>query len=192
MRSERTRVVVEIALSVGLAAVLSVWKITLPWNIAGGSISLVMLPIFVLAIRRGLWPGILAGAVFGAIDYMIEPWFVHPIQVLLDYGVAYAGCGLAGLGSTRVLTLLRRGERTAALSTAAGLVLLGGTARFVASVISGVVFFASYAPEGQPVLAYSLGYNASYLLPSLLVTGVLVLLIVPAVERAVPVAALAS
>jgi len=115
VRSERTRVIVEIALSVGLAAVLSLWKITLPWNIAGGSISLVMLPLFVVALRRGLWPGLLAGAIFGTIDYIIEPWFVHPVQVLLDYGVAYAGCGLAGIGSSYVVPMLQRGERSLSL-----------------------------------------------------------------------------
>jgi thiamine transporter len=49
------------------------------------------------------------------------------------------------------------------------------------------VFFGADAPAGQPVLVYSLLYNSSYLLPSLVVTGVLTAVIVPVLTRAVPV-----
>jgi thiamine transporter len=69
----------------------------------------------------------------------------------------------------------------------AGWVGIGGIARFAASVVSGVVFFGADAPAGQPVLVYSLLYNSSYLLPSLVVTGVLTAVIVPVLTRAVPV-----
>jgi len=49
-------------------------------------------------------------------------------------------------------------------------ILLGVFLRYVSSVISGVVVFASYAPEGQNPLIYSLIYNASYMLPEMLLT----------------------
>lgn len=184
MRNERIRIVAEIGLSVALAAVLGLWKIQLPTWAAGGSISLSMLPIFVIAIRRGLWPGVVAGLIFGAVDYLIEPFFVHPVQVLLDYGVAFAACGLAGLGCTAV-----RESRTAfgyaALTVAS--VALGGAGRFAASFVSGIVFFGANAPEGQPVWLYSFVYNLSYLLPSVLACAVLAVLVIAALERAVPV-----
>lgn len=184
MRNERIRIVAEIGLSVALAAVLGLWKIQLPTWAAGGSISLSMLPIFVIAIRRGLWPGVVAGLIFGAVDYLIEPFFVHPVQVLLDYGVAFAACGLAGLGCAAV-----RESRTAfgyaALTVAS--VALGGAGRFAASFVSGIVFFGANAPEGQPVWLYSFVYNLSYLLPSVLACAVLAVLVIAALERAVPV-----
>ena len=99
MRSERTRVLVEIALTVALSAVLSMLAVRLPINFAGGTISLSMVPILVLALRRGVFPGVIAGVLFGCVDYLIEPFFVAPIQVLLDYPIAFGAVGLAGLGS---------------------------------------------------------------------------------------------
>jgi thiamine transporter len=44
-------------------------------------------------------------------------------------------------------------------------------------VISGVVFFADYAPEGTPVLLYSLLYNGSYLLPEAVLVGAILYLL---------------
>ena len=186
MRDARVKVVVEIALSVALAAVLGLWKITLPWNFAGGSISLAMLPLLVVAVRRGLWAGATAGALFGCVDYLMEPFFVHPVQVVLDYPVAFAACGLAGLGAGTVARAFSSGPALSAGIATVPWTLLGGLGRFACSFVSGIVFFAANAPQGQPVLLYSFLYNASYLAPSVIVCTVLGVVLVPALERAVP------
>ena len=44
----------------------------------------------------------------------------------------------------------------------------------ICHVISGVVVWASYAPEGMNPLYYSIVYNGSYLLPELVITLVIV------------------
>ena len=49
-------------------------------------------------------------------------------------------------------------------------------ARFACHFVSGVVFFASYAPDGWNSVVYSAAYNAAYLIPSLIVA---VLAVVP-------------
>jgi thiamine transporter len=46
----------------------------------------------------------------------------------------------------------------------------------LSSVISGVIFYASYAPEGQNVWIYSLIYNCTYILPD---TAIIFLLLIP-------------
>lgn len=51
------------------------------------------------------------------------------------------------------------------------------------AVISGVVFFGEYAPEGQSALAYSLTYNIGYLGPDMLVC--IVLAFIPGISRLV-------
>ncbi len=184
MREERIRLIVEVALSVALAAVLGMFKLTLPWNFAGGSVSLSMLPLIVISLRRGLAPGIVAGLTFGVIDYLLEPYFVHPVQVVLDYPVAFAACGLAALARPRrsgVLAITEIG------SSALGGAILAGAGRLAASFVSGVVFFSANAPEGQPVWLYSLLYNASYLAPSVIACGVAAAVVVPALDRAVPI-----
>ena len=42
-------------------------------------------------------------------------------------------------------------------------------ARFFCHIVSGVVFFASYAPAGTSPLVYSLTFNATYLVPECLI-----------------------
>lgn len=54
--------------------------------------------------------------------------------------------------------------------------------RYIFACISGVIFFGAYAPEGMNPLVYSLGYNASYLVPEAIVTLILVSL--PPVAKA--------
>lgn len=185
MRSERTKTIVEIALSVALSAVLGVLAVRLPINFAGGTVSLSMVPIVVLALRRGLYPGVIAGVLFGCADYLIEPFFVAPVQVFLDYLVAFGAVGVAGLGSAlyRKRCTISPG---AGARVAVPFVILGGAARFAAAYVSGVVFFGQNAPTGQPVWLYSLLYNLSYLVPSIALCTAVAVLVLPAIEIAVP------
>lgn len=185
MRSQRTRILVEIALCVALSAVLSVIAVRLPINFAGGTISLSMVPILVLALRRGVVPGVVAGVLFGCVDYLIEPFFVAPIQVLLDYPLAFGAVGLAGLGSSLYLSALGTGRGRA---TAVGIpfIILGGTGRFLAAWTSGMVFFGQNAPTGQPIWLYSAIYNLGYIVPSIALSIAVASVVLPAIERAVP------
>lgn len=182
--SSRTRTITEIALTVALAAVLNSLKV---WQMPqGGNVSLGMLPIIVLGLRRGLGPGLVAGGLYGFVDFLINPFPpVHWIQFGLDYPVAYLAVGLAGVTAG----LLARGlaadrQRTVWMSVWAG-VAAGSLARYVSHVASGVVFFGSFAPKGQPVLVYSLLYN-TYVLVSAVLCGVAAMLVIPALDRVLP------
>ena len=187
MRSDRVRLLAEIALTIALCAVLKLWRIQLPWNIAGGDISLAMLPILVLALRRGVVPAAIAGAAFGVIDFFFEPYAVAPIQVLLDYPVAFAALSVAGFGSRQYRSLASSGRRLAAEAVAVPWMILGAAARFGAHFVSGIVFFGSNAPAGTPVWVYSALYNLSYVVPSLVLSIVAALLVLPVLDAAVPV-----
>ena len=55
---------------------------------------------------------------------------------------------------------------------------VGVFGRFCAHLVSGVVFFASYAPVGMSPLIYSAIYNGSYIIPELLVSVYLIYLLV--------------
>lgn len=186
MRTYRVRAIVEIALAVALSAVLNMAKITPPFAIAGGSISLDMLPIFVVALRLGLWPGVVAGALWGIFDLLFEPYIVHPAQLVLDYPLAFALCGFAGLGASRVRDALSVGRIGGAGVEVVPWVLIGGLGRFAAHVVSGVIFFSENAPKGQSALLYSAVYNISYIAPSLIACAVLAAVLVPVLARAVP------
>ena len=185
MRSQRILTLVEIALTVALSAVLGLLAVRLPINFAGGTISFAMLPILVLALRRGVGPGIAAGVAFGLVDYYLEPYFLAYAQVALDYFVAFGAVGLAGIGSG----LYRRTALASPLKAAAQaipFIILGGAARFAAAWLSGVVFFGQNAPAGQPVWLYSALYNLGYIVPSIALCIVGAILVLPSLELAVP------
>lgn len=187
MTGNRTRILVEMALTIGLAYVLGRFILfKLPF---GGSASLDMLPILVLALRRGVGPGLVTGAIFGFLNYTLDPvQIVYPLQFLLDYGVAYGLVGLTGLG-TLAWKRWSTGARTgsALLAVVVPFALLGVCARFIAHYVSGIVYFGQYAPAGQPVWLYSLGYNALYMVPSGIACIAAMLLLMPTLEKAVPV-----
>jgi thiamine transporter len=166
-----TRVLAEAALAVALAFVLGLIKVfQMPF---GGSISLEMVPLILLALRQGPWVGMVAGAVYGLLDLAIEPFIVHPVQVIFDYPLAFGVLGLAGFFQPTI--------RGAILGT-----IVAVLARFVCHFVSGVVFFASYAPEGWNPLVYSAAYNAAYLVPSLIIALVAVVVLLRALEGAQP------
>lgn len=193
MRRDRLQLLMEMALAVALAAVLHFVRL---WQLPqGGTVSLEMLPIFVVALRRGLGAGTATGAVFGLVDVVLEPYVVHPAQLLLDYPLAMALVGTAGLLRPvwRRFVDASRGDESArsfTLGLVLGVtpgVLLGTGLRFVSHFASGVIFFASFAPKGQPVWLYSLIYNGSYVFLSGAACLVAMWALAPALERVVPV-----
>lgn len=160
-----TQVYAEIIIFVALAGALAYVSHSFFSLPEGGSINLGMVPIFWLALRRGPKIGIFAGAVLGVVDLAIEPFVVHPIQFILDYPLAFACLGLAGL--FRNLTVA---------GPAIG-VAVGGTARFLCHFTSGVIYFPMYAPEGMNPILYSAVYNATYMIPSIVICAIIIVIL---------------
>jgi len=134
----------------------------------GGSITPAsMLPLFAYAYMFGPFAGIVAGMAYGILQLIQDPYVVHWAQLLLDYPLAFGALGFAGFF-----------KKNLPLG-----ILAGGFGRFVFHVISGVVFFASYAPKGTSPLLYSIIYNATYLAPDLAVCFVLAF--IPGLKNAI-------
>ena len=137
-----TRMLVYGSLCISLSFVLS--YIRLYRFPQGGSITPAsMLPMFFFALVFGPVPGIIAGFAYGFLQLIQDPYVIHWAQMLLDYPLAFGAMGFAGLYSKN-------------LGIAS---LIGGFGRFFMSFLSGVIFFASYAPEGMNVYWYSLTVN---------------------------------
>ena len=162
----QTKILAEVIIFVALAGALSLISHSFFSLPQGGSINLGMVPILWLALRRGPKIGIFAGAVFGLVDFALTPsTIVNPIQLVLDYPLAFVCLGFAGF--FRNIT---------AAGPAIGVLVAGG-GRFLCHFASGVVFFSMYAPEGMNPLVYSAIYNATYLVPAIAIcTGIIVLL----------------
>ena len=86
------------AVCIALSSVLSMIKI---WKMPqGGSITAAsMLPLMLFSYVYGMGPGCLVGALYGVLQFIIEPYFLSVPQMLLDYPIAFGMMGLAGLFS---------------------------------------------------------------------------------------------
>lgn len=158
--SKGVRMMTEIAMLVTIALVLDILAGLIPSPfVYGGSISLAMLPIFVLAYRHDWKVGLLSGLAFGLLSSMINPYIVHPIQYVLDYMVAFTVLGFAGVfrnGLTRLDHFVYG-------------IILGSLLRYGAHGLSGVVFFSDVAmAEGYHPWVYSfIIYNLPYMVASM-------------------------
>jgi thiamine transporter len=181
--NDRIRVIVEIALTIALAAVLNMIKL---WRMPqGGTLSLVMLPIVVLSLRRGPAVGVATGALYGFVDWYIDPVApVHWLQYVLDYPVAYAAVGLSGFFAKPWSAAASKGAWALGFwGAVVPAVAVGALGKYAAHVLSGYVYFGEYAPEGTPVLVYSLVYNSTVLVSAVL-TAVAAAAVMPALTRA--------
>ena len=145
------------ALSIALAFVLSYVKLFRMPN--SGSVTLAsMLPLMLFSAAYGVGPGLLAGAAYGLLQYVQGGWFVHPIQFLLDYPLAFALIGLAG-----VYKLLPKDWSKWSLYAC---MVLGALGRCISATLAGILYWET-APWA------SLVYNGAYLLPDTLICIVL-------------------
>ena len=68
----------------------------------GGSITLgSMVPILFIAFMYGPQVGCLTGFLYGIITLIMDPYILHPVQVLFDYPLPFMCLGLAGFFNTK-------------------------------------------------------------------------------------------
>lgn len=122
----------------------------------GGSVTLVsMLPIMLYAYMFGAKKGVIAGVIYGILQCIQSPQIYEPLQVLLDYPVAFGALGLAG-----IFRGMKGLKGNMLLEFVLGMVVacLG---RYCAHVLSGYFVFYSWSTfEAGKELLYSLAYNA--------------------------------
>lgn len=136
----------------------------------GGSITLLsMLIICLPGYWFGLSAGLLTGVAYGVLQLMIDPYVLYPMQLVVDYLLAFGAFGLSGL-FTNAKNGLVKGY------------VAGVIGRFVFATISGWIFFGEYAWEGWNPFAYSLVYNAIYIFAEAAVT--IIILLLPPVKSA--------
>lgn len=107
---------------------------------------------------------------YGILQLILDPYIYAPLQVLFDYPLAFGALGLGGFFRNKKYGLVTG-------------YVIGVIGRYLFHVISGYVYFASYAPESMNPLVYTRGYNLTYILPELVITAIL--LSVPAVKKAI-------
>ena len=155
------------AVAIALGTILSNLKLfDLPF---GGSITLLsMLVICLPGYFFGLGAGLMTGVAYGILQLLIDPYVLYPMQLIVDYILAFGALGLSGLFTNARFGLIKG-------------YIAGVLGRYVFAVISGWIFFGAYAWDGWAPLPYSLAYNGSYIFAEAIIT--VIILAVPAVRN---------
>ena len=145
------------AVSLALSYALSFIKIfSMP---QGGSLTPAsILPLLIFAYYFGWKKGIIVGLIYSFLQLMQSPQIYHPIQVILDYPLAFTSVFVVGFFKP----LGKKGFFTGAVCF--------GLIRYLCHVLSGSIFFGAW--DNIDSWTFSLLYN-SYVLIDLAITLVI-------------------
>ena len=180
MDKKRLLMLVEIAIFAAVGLVLD--QLSFKVWAQGGSVSLVMVPIVLMAFRWGLGAGLTTGLLIGVMQTMFGAYIVHWLQGVLDYGMAFTVVGLAAIVRKPVIDAAIKMEKVKmAIYIVIGTVI-AGFLRYVAHTSAGAVFFSEYAGD-QNAWIYSIIYNGTYMLPATILTAVACVLLFTAAPQ---------
>lgn len=168
-----TKKIAESAMLIAIGTVLTLLTFQGPWALGGGITFCSMLPLVILAQRYGTKWGILSSLVFSIIQIFLG---LNNVQyaptalsaagiVLFDYILAYSVIGFSA-GFNKLI----KNRRT---SIIIGIVVTF-FARFLCHFISGLIIWEVLFPNelGWAPPVWSLAYNASYMVPEILITSI--------------------
>lgn len=147
--NNNTTAIVYAAVCIAMSFALSYLRIfKLP---QGGSITIAsLLPIALYSYIFGWKRGILCCIIYGLLQVLQDPYVVHPLQLALDYPIAFAFVGLSGI--------FKKYIKNMGLALITGL-MIGLVVRYISHMLSGAVYFSSFAPEGFSAWAWGSLYN---------------------------------
>lgn len=167
-----TKQIVFAAMAIALATVIAT-VIKLPSLPNGGSVTLFsMLVVTLVGYWYGPVIGITAAVGYGILQFITGPYVVHPLQVILDYPLAFGALGLSGFFSGKKNGLLKG-------------YVAGVLGRFFFASLSGIIFYTVYVEsfrENMVAIWAGLVYNMTYILPEAVIT--ILLISIPAVKDA--------
>lgn len=163
-----TLMLTESAVMIALAFILSFLKVVdMPY---GGSVTAFsMLPIIIIAFRYGTGWGLATGFAFSLLQMLMglsdlsyaTSAAAAVAIILLDYIVAFTVLGLGGAFRSVIK------DQGTAMAFGA---LFACVLRYICHVVSGCTVWAGVSIPTSDGLIYSLGYNATYMIPETLMT----------------------
>ncbi|MGW5979947.1 energy-coupled thiamine transporter ThiT [Bacillus mycoides] len=176
MRNTNLQAMIESAILAAFALVIDILPLSIKISATGGSISFAMIPIFIIAYRWGFKMAFLGGLIWGLLQIVVgDAIIVTPIQVIIEYFVAFAFIGFAGLFYKQIQQTLINGERKKTISYIVLATFIGSLARYFCHFIAGIIFWGQYAPKGQSAFLYSLIFNGSTMIGSYIICTILLI-----------------
>lgn len=182
MKNNGVRFIAEMGIFIALGLVFDI--VAKPLGDAiwpnGGSISIAMVPIFMMSFRYGLKGGLISGVAIGSIQIL---WsgnsIIHWAQAFLDYSFAYGIVGVAGLFAKLVYKY--KGNFKAILFASLA-ILVGGLARTFFHIVAGVVFWSQDLFTDGVALKLiwwaSATYNIGYMAPSIVLSIIIIIILI--------------
>lgn len=172
-----TKQLVESAVMIAIGTILSMITIASPWKLGGGITVCSMLPLVLVSFRHGIKTGVFASAVYGLIQMLLGFSNVQyassfPMAmgiILFDYIVAFGVVGLSAVFKGSIKNLL--------LSIITGVVFTF-LLRLLCHFATGIWIWEALWPNelGWAAWLWSLAYNASYMIPEIILTSLVIVL----------------
>lgn len=158
------RILITIGVFSALGYVLNLFKfITMP---QGGSITFFsMLPVMLISFMYGRGAGLTSGLLLGLLKTLDGFVILNPFQFFLDYLLSNMCLGFSNLFGRKSKVSIFLG------------CLFSGILCVMFNVLSGVLFYGEFAPDGMNPWVYSIVYNASSIGVEVLLTSIVMLFI---------------
>ena len=145
----------------------------------GGSIGFAFIAVIIIGLRRGWLPALLTGLAIGTFDFMTGAYIIHPVQPILDYIIPYA---MVAAGLVFKPMYKNAKDNKGKMLALVLITTVGGLSKLVSHYLAGVLFWADQSGFAwnltymNPYL-YSLIYNMTYIVPSIIITSIMLLFI---------------
>lgn len=97
MRNTNLQAMIESAILAAFALIIDILPLSIKLP-TGGSISFAMIPIFIIAYRWGFKRAFLGGLIWGLLQIVVgDAYILTPVQAFIEYFIAFAFIGFAGL-----------------------------------------------------------------------------------------------
>ena len=177
MSKIQTRRLVESAVMIAIGTVLSMFQFRGPWALGGGITFCSMLPLVLVSWRYGCCWGLFTAFTYSLVQIVQgipDIQYATNVQtailiILFDYVIAYSVIGLAAMFKNR----LKNQPKALLLG-----IVVTFLVRLACHYISGVAVWEVLWPNelGWAPPIWSISYNASYMVPEILITGIVAVL----------------
>ncbi|MBM7687709.1 energy-coupled thiamine transporter ThiT [Enterococcus ureilyticus] len=151
----------------------------IPMNIGSSfSISLGMIPITLYALRRGAKAGFFSAFIWGLLHFpSAQVYYLTPLQVIIEYILAFGFAGFAGLYSGKLQQTIKAGDFRKSSRIILYATFLGTAMRYFWHFLAGVIFWGSFALWGMNPWLFSFIMNGLSGLATAIATSVVLLLV---------------